>query len=269
MMANKKISREESKRIMIRILNDVVRFCDERGITYFLAYGTLLGAVRHKGFIPWDDDIDIMMPRPDYERFIVKYNESGTYSICNPFDKDSVFVWSKVYDRNTLKIEATVDYSLVNPIGVDIDVFPLDGQPDDEHYEEFVKDTEYRLGIFNRLETCYHHLPKIYHVKSILRCLAHRIIGKKHYIKQYIQSAKKYGFDDSTRVGYMNPYFPYKDRYHKEIFEKKEKIEFEGNEYWAPAGYDEYLKCMYGDYMQLPPLEKRRTHHSNNIFWKN
>ena len=269
MMVGKEISQEESRHIMVNILKDVARFCDERGIVYYLAYGSLLGAVRHKGFIPWDDDIDISMPRPDYERFIEQYKKDGKYSICSPDDKDSIFIWSKVYDGNTVKIENTVDYSLVKPIGVDIDVFPIDGQFDDEHYEEFKRDIQKRAVLFSRLEQCYHHRPPFRYVRSFLRCILYRIIGKGYFIREYIKSAKAIDWANASHVGYMNPYYPYRDRFEKDVFTKRVKVEFEGGEYWAPLRYDEYLKGMYGDYMKLPPLEKRITHHTNNMFWKN
>ena len=98
------ISREDSKQLMLKILRDVADFCDNNNLVYYLAYGTLIGAIRHKGFIPWDDDIDIMMPRPDYEEFVRLYHKKGRYGISSPLVDDGCFlVYSKVYDQRTIK----------------------------------------------------------------------------------------------------------------------------------------------------------------------
>lgn len=262
------ISREESKMVMLDILKDVSSFCDKHSLNYFISYGTLLGAVRHKGFIPWDDDIDIVMPRPDYERFIRLYKQKGHYLICTPDDDNSIYVWSKVYDDKTIKIELTVDPSYVNPLGIDIDVFPLDGQDDEDNMQSFLNSTRKRLAIFKKIEDCYHPLPSIRQLRRYLRVRIYRLIGKAFFIKRYIESAKEIDFEKANMVGFMDPYYPLHDRFPKSLFEKRIKLQFEDGEFYAPIGYDLYLRGLYGDYMQLPPEEKRKTHHTNNMFWK-
>ena len=127
----KEISFEESKKLELDILLAVADFCNKNNLTYFLAYGTLIGAIRHKGFIPWDDDIDIQMPREDYNKFIETFSHERYKTIApgTPLSKHS-FV--KVIDTETVKIEAHKKYKK-GFLGVDIDIFPLDGTPSDEN----------------------------------------------------------------------------------------------------------------------------------------
>ena len=133
----KRISFEEAKRVELDILLHVAKFCDEHGLRYFLAYGTLIGAVRHKGFIPWDDDIDIQMPREDYEKLLELYPKENTdekYFLLAPEMKGAHHPYAKIIDTRTVKKELGAKKN--NPLGVDIDVFPLDGQPDgDKEFE--------------------------------------------------------------------------------------------------------------------------------------
>ena len=120
---------EEMKKIELEILIDVVNFCELNNIRYFLCGGTLIGAIRHKGFIPWDDDIDIAMPRPDYERFIRIYNNEF-YKVFS-WEKNNriLCTYAKVYDTRTLIIE-NGDFG--EELGVNIDIFPVDGLPKNE-----------------------------------------------------------------------------------------------------------------------------------------
>lgn len=122
---------EEIKKIQLEILKYVDQFCSQNNIKYALGYGTLIGAVRHKGFIPWDDDIDIIMRRNDYNRFIELFSkETGRYKVwSHNLQTDYPIPYAKVTDEKTLKLEGTNYYV---ERGVDIDVFPLDDLPNDE-----------------------------------------------------------------------------------------------------------------------------------------
>ena len=266
----KNISREESKKIMMDILKDISNFCDENSIRYYLAAGTLIGAIRHKGFIPWDDDIDIEIPRADYNRFIKLYREKGKYTICIPFEKNSIYLYAKVYDNKTVKYESGIDYTHFEPLGVDIDIFPIDGQPDEKHYNSFVRDVKIRrflhLMFYNSISSLKN---KISFKSRILRVICH-IISKNVFCYLYLKSATKYSFENSTIAGFITPYKGYdlKHRHRKEVYQDRVKVQFEDGLFWAPIGYDEYLRDVYGNYMQLPPIEQQQTHHTNNVFWK-
>ena len=126
----KEISFEESKKIELDILLAVADFCDKHNLTYFLAYGTLIGAIRHKGFIPWDDDIDIQMPRADYDKLIATFEHENLKLVApgTPMSKHSCV---KIIDTRTVKKEPHLKYK-AGYLGIDIDVFPIDGAPSDE-----------------------------------------------------------------------------------------------------------------------------------------
>lgn len=124
------ISFEEHKKIQLSILRDIDVFCQKNQIKYFLAFGTLLGAIRHKGFIPWDDDIDIAMPRPDYNKFILSFNGmvDNLKVLAPEIDLDYYAPYANVYDTRTVLEEKGTSH-LKFEIGVKIDVFPIDGVP--------------------------------------------------------------------------------------------------------------------------------------------
>ena len=125
----KEITIEEKKRISLEILDVIHDFCKKNGIKYYLAYGTLLGAVRHKGFIPWDDDIDLVMSRPDYELFQKLFNVDG-YTFVNEETKNIFpLVFGKVFANNTFGVYNGISMNY----GVAVDIFPLDGLPSDEN----------------------------------------------------------------------------------------------------------------------------------------
>lgn len=132
---------EEHKKIALDILIEIAKFCDENKISYYLAYGTLVGAVRHKGFIPWDDDIDIQMPRNDYEKFVRRFNAGHKHlQVVSPTDNAAKHTFAKVIDTRTVKVENGINYKDNEYLGIDVDVFPLDGQPDDEkEYKKYYK----------------------------------------------------------------------------------------------------------------------------------
>ena len=128
----RKISDEDMKALALTMLKDVAKFCDDHNIKYYLCGGTLLGAVRHKGFIPWDDDIDIMMPRPDYLRFLELYNGTNPRYVVKGIENDDRYwrPFAKVFDLHT-----ELDEPIYNVKGltnhVFLDVFPVDVIPDD------------------------------------------------------------------------------------------------------------------------------------------
>lgn len=265
----KEVSREESKRIMLDLLKDIALVCDNNNIRYYLAAGTLIGAIRHQGFIPWDDDIDIEISRPDYDRFIGLYRKKGKFSICAPFEKDSIYLYAKVYDDRTLVYEDGVDYSRFNPLGISIDIFPIDGQPGKEHNDDFLRQVKVRRIISFLFGYSISSL-KIGSLKGKLLKIICRIFSKNFFSYLYIKSVTRYSFTDSPMAGFVAPYRGYdvKHRHNRDVYRDRVKVKFEDDEFWAPIGYDEYLRDVYGDYMQLPPIEQQQTHHYYKAFWK-
>ena len=265
----RELSLEEAKTVELNILLHVNEFCKKNNLRYFLAYGTLIGAVRHNGFIPWDDDIDISMPREDYNWLIENFNKmnpNGRYKLISPYSKKAKHSFVKIVDTFTTKIESGVSYD-DDYLGVDVDVFPIDGQPDSAL--EFNK-------WFEKLQKIYrlHHYCLMEPKGSIKRRIGIPIIrmltgGKVALVKKADRLLARYPYDKSNYVGVIACLYINKgDRFKKECFDKSVEIDFEGQKLPIPAGYDEILTNIYGNYMELPPEEKRVTHHMNKMFVK-
>lgn len=259
---------EECKQIELRILAKFAEYCDLHNLKYYLAYGTLLGAIRHQGFIPWDDDIDVCMPREDYEYLLNNFNadlEKGEfYELIDPFSKKGIHTFIKIIDNRTLKIENGVDYSKKSPLGIDIDVFPLDGWVSEKNVKN-----RYRLNRIIFRFVIIANLPtknKSPIKRSIIKFFK---LFRAGFIRLLHYRATKVQFGESEFVGVqVSMYSKHIDCYSRELFKDRMRISFEGNQFWAPSGYDEYLSSNYGNYMSLPPEEKRVTHHSNVCYWR-
>ncbi len=268
----KVIGLEEHKKIQLNILDKFDKYCKENSLTYFLGYGSLIGAIRHNGFIPWDDDIDVLMPRQDYLKLIEHFNAVNSETnleLVSPFEKKARHSFVKIIDTRTVKIEEGVKYeSEKEYLGVDVDVFPIDGQPDD-------------MQIFKKWRK---ELIKCYTIYTVM-CLDFTQVGwkakagiigckllykdKNNLLKRAQRLHEKYPYDKCQYVGSCeNCYSVEGNRVKKECFEYPLQHDFEGIIANIPVGYDTILKNIYGDYMQLPPPEKRQTHHSNKTFWK-
>ncbi len=268
----KAITLEEAKKIQLDILLNVSEFCDKHGLQYFLGYGTLLGAVRHKGFIPWDDDIDIYMPRSDYDKLLEIYNNENTdknYRLVAPFDKEAKHTMAKLMDCRTVKLEANMKYDTY--LGVDIDVFPLDGTPTKENeYDKWYKKlirvyTKYLYSSQVIMKGCFRHNLKVLVFKPF--CAPFKKAKKYLYKAEELHAL--YPYESSEYVGSIENFCVGKgSRASKAAFDEVVLLEFEGYKFKAPKGYHEVLTNLYGDYMQLPPESKRVTHHQNNMFWK-
>ena len=257
------LNSDEIKKISINILDDVAVFCEKNNIRYYLGCGTLLGAVRHKGFIPWDDDIDVLMPRPDYKRFINEYN--GKYKVLKP--SEGIYYYAKVYDQNTLKIEEGKDYNKYSPLGIDIDIFPLDGIVDNEKIINKLMKRSAFLETLHRLSN-----QPIFYRKNPIKCINRiipRIIGSKNLVKMIDKNASSYEYDRSDYVIRMrNSSNGTTGALKKEIYDPAVKLEFEEKQYYVPRDYDTWLTRFFGNYMELPPENKRMPHHKNKCYLK-
>lgn len=264
------LGEDEQKCIQIKILKEVANYCYNNKIRYYLGYGTLLGAVRHKGYIPWDDDIDIVMPRPDYKKFIHNFNKNHenfhVYDVEN--NPDYPWPYAKVSYNKTISIETT---DLVfNQLGVNIDVFPIDGLPDDKNKQEkLVKEIKWYLNLLN-IKSISLNANRKFYKNAIL------VIGKflllfinyRKIIEKIINKAKYFKYDGSKYVACLVWGYGEKEILPKKVFESQVKMKFENIEFYVPVGYHEYLTHLYGDYMQLPPEGKRVTHHSCKTYYK-
>lgn len=261
-------SLNELKSLELKIMKQVHSICECNGIRYYLSYGTLLGAVRHKGFIPWDDDIDIYMKRYDYERFLSLFNKNaeeyaqlGVELVNSKTQRYYGRPISKVIDNTTLLIET--EYKTDDPIGVFIDVWPLDGTPNNK--------------LYRKLYIAYSRMVKKLLLASSMTNMEEYSRKKRTIIKiaSYFDPKKVLAHIErnSTRYAPENSdyYACYADLtnvYKAEDFRERVLMDFEGEHFWGPRNYDSLLKADFGDYMKLPPKEERIPHHISKIYYK-
>ena len=255
--------------IQLDMMSELDRVCRKHDIKYTISCGTLLGAVRHKGYIPWDDDADITMLRDDYERFKTVAGEMDS-SICyfqdHTTDPEYLWGYGKVRRTGTKYIRVGQEH-IKCKTGVSIDVFPLDDVPRNI-FGQMLQDFD-----------CY-VLRKILWARVAVanskgfENVVYRILAsvpKEHVYKRVDYYAKKSGNETPNRVRLLLfPSFgklylktnPLKVRYSmpKKWFLERAEYDFEGRKFWGIKDYDDFLKYMYDDYMTFPPENKREPH---------
>lgn len=255
------LTNEECRERQLAILSEVAKLCDKHSIQYSLAYGSLIGAVRHKGFIPWDDDIDILLLRKDYEKLsdiLKKQKDVSWMELLEESSGVNVFPYMKVIDNRT--IVKPDDNNALH--GIWIDVFPIDNLPDNSFACNIFR---YRCKIKRAMilssitDFSSQNLGKKALIKRILFYVV-GILGKKRVVESYQKYVRKYEGKDSKYVGCLSSAYIEKERMEKSIFDGVVPMEFEGHVFSCLKNYDQYLSHLYGSYMQLPPEEKRKTH---------
>lgn len=259
---------EKLQNTQIEILKEIVRICEKHQLRYFLIYGTLLGAIRHNGFIPWDDDLDIGMPREDYEKFkeIAKEELSDSYFLQNmETQKDYWLMFSKVRKNNTIFEEEAVknmpDYIHK---GIFVDIFPYDYVGKKEGalvYIQFVlskaiiETLYYKAGVYKKSSLRYPILD------FVLCLFSKKTLGKMQTKIATLQKRKnaKYFADFNAPRSYEKAIYPI------DGFLPSLDHEFAGETFQVPNAYDAYLQKVYGNYMQLPKEEDRVNHRTLQI----
>lgn len=264
----KRIDVSELKAIQLEMLKAVDVFCKNNGLRYSLAFGSLLGAVRHKGYIPWDDDLDIMLLREDYNKFISGF-KSSTYTIVEPSrNRDYALPFAKVYDNRTVINEYSNTKSVY---GVYIDVFPVDNVPDDLHeLNRFMRHKAW-LNKLHILKVVRCHKNRLF-IKNLILVIGQVLLAFKSVhniaIKMNELSAKYSTLDNCKFRGIIVPDDNRMDEFvPSEYFDSYITLPFENLEVMAIKNYDGYLRASYGDYMKYPPKDKQISHHRFEVWW--
>lgn len=250
--------------VEVEILDEIVRICEKHDLHYYLVGGTLLGAARHKGFIPWDDDLDIGMPRDDYQKFeSICKEELGDNFYVHSYetDKDYWLPFIKVRKRNTAFDEARLDDTELEMNGIWVDIFPLDKVNTLDSWWKRQRTTIIKTHLQHFIVYKKHHkwphpiISKI--IYAFFKPMSIRTLRKMQDYFMMWENKK----DCKYYINYGSQYNPIKQTILKTNYEPTCNIEFEGKTYMAPGNYKNVLTRIYGEeYMELPPMEKRVTH---------
>lgn len=255
---------EEVRKIQLEILEHTLEFCKKEGIQVFMAFGSLLGAIRHQGYIPWDDDIDLWMPRKDYEQFVSSYNlDGGTYRVSSIRQEPHFpFYFAKISHKQTLLFEQ-IEGKEIN-LGINIDLFPLDDMPINALKGKlaimkwhFLKKIHTIKGIALKKERAWYKNAIVIFLNIVLKMIRIESICRK---MDYVASS----FRDSqaNHVFSDGDYLVLK----KSLFTKVKYVHFENLEVPIPVEFDFILTKIYGEYLNLPPEKERVTHHAYSAF---
>lgn len=255
-------------KVQVEILDEVVRICNKYHLRYYLIYGTLIGAVRHKGFIPWDDDLDIGMPRDDFEKFLeIAPKELNEHYFLQTPDSDPGYwlTFAKVRKNHTLFLESAMSEVATSVHkGIFIDIFPQDYVNKNHGFSLHIRfilskaliETMYaKAGVYHKSQIRYWYLY------WLLKCFSLRkLYGMQRSVAMFHGSKdNKYLTDFSTSSHYLSMIFP------QEYYEPSQQWTFCNKMYAIPKDYDALLKAIYGDYMTLPKEEDRFNHNTTKI----
>mgnify|MGYP002854047114 CR=1 FL=1 len=256
------IIRQDVRKVQLNILIKLDEICEEYGLRYYLAFGTCIGALRHKGFIPWDDDIDVLMPYADAKRLIELQDDFGEkyFVQSKETDPDYRSIAMRIRDEDTTCIEAD-EKDLKTHKGIYVDVYP--------YYECSSNKITRTIDILrsNLMKVLVNNRPPVNHggmMAKASKCIltlysGDRRLKKIDKLERRLSSVKGkeildyYGYDVSLLTAISYP---------KEWFEKPKKIEFEGRFFNGATEPEKYMTKRYGDYMKLPPIEDQVVHHT-------
>lgn len=270
----KKLSKQEIQIIELKLLKEFHEFCESNSLRYSLCGGTLLGAVRHNGFIPWDDDIDVLMPQEDYDRFIeIASSQNSAFGLIYHGNTPTYFDFcAKIYDKTTIIEDELMDYHNMG-LGIHIDVCPI--KPLGSSYDVALKKYN-SLMLYRELlvtKNWKHYVKSktrkwYYEPARFILFLVGKVFNGDKLMKKMEDEYKKLDISNSLFAGCVYGSYREKEIMKIEAFQEFVLMPFESNEFYCIKNYDIYLSRLYGDYMKLPSEEKRKSHHYFTAYLK-
>lgn len=264
-MGNEKLHQAE-----LKIAKYFVDVCEKNNLTYYMMGGTLLGAVRHKGFIPWDDDMDFGMPREDYEKLVsyLNNNPSDQYNLCTFLEDTNEDYPIKIESSELTLIDKSTGIERTRNVWIDI--FPIDGMPDNSLMKYVHKLKLLVLRAFFKLSQLSGNVSEVNYSRTNIEKIIikvgkvinieKRLDSKKLYLK-LDKALKEYSFDSSQSVVNFMGAYKFKEMFPKKIYENTQYYEFENTAFIGPENFDYVLTQMYGNYNEIPKDSEKNKHH--------
>ena len=270
------LTKEERQACSFKLLKCFDSFCCSHSIRYSLSGGSLLGAIRHNGFIPWDDDIDVELPRPDYNRFIREFCDAGgQYQCFAPELGNSMITYARLCD---MKETVSIPYCpwCREDTGIYIDVFPVDALPDDYIEYEILASKLHHL-VFDVLYQSRGATMRISNdlgFKRIIKTIGKRLLYGRNDVDRLVRSIvdilESRDYSTAKYAGQIAYPMYWKGKFlEKDVFESYTRVKFENSVFFAVSQFDRMLTALYGDYMKLPPEKDRiPAHTEHQFYWK-
>ena len=256
-MKNRIVTQKERQQIQLEMLREIDTFCRQKGIRYSLSNGTLLGAIRHGGYIPWDDDVDIVMPLPDVLRFKQEF-QSKNLKYC---DIDTEPHYEFPFPRIAYQPTYAKKGLIYKACGINIDLYPVLGMPQTkEECERFFEKAAARREALLRVRRWNYRVRNRFPVKSL------PIYDKT--VRRFRDFLYAYPYQGTHYFFHFGGFIRWSKVFEQDLLENMSDITFEGEKFMGFSDWNGYLRHVYGDYMQLPPEDQRKPYHNEKYYWK-